>query len=159
MNGIDAVVVATANDFRAIEAGAHSFAARSGRYETLTKYEKDAEGNLVGTIELPLALGLVGGATKTHPVAKIAVKIMGVKSTKELAEVVASVGLAQNFAALRALATEGIQKGHMRLHSRNIAVIAGAEGEMIDRVSAQMVHEKNINVSRAKEILEGMRSQ
>ena len=112
------------------------------------------EGNLVGEIELPLALGLVGGATKTHPIAKIAVKIMGVKSTKEMAEVVASVGLAQNFAALRALATEGIQRGHMRLHSRNIAVTAGAHGDMIDKVSQRMVEEKNITVARAKEILE-----
>ena len=159
MNGVDAVVVATANDFRAIEAGAHSYACRTGRYLPLTRYEKDAEGNLVGTIELPLALGLVGGATKTHPVAKVAVKIMGVKTTKEMAEVVASVGLAQNFAALRALSTEGIQKGHMRLHSRNIAVIAGAEGEHIDRVSQKMVEEKNINVSRAGEILEELKGQ
>jgi len=154
MNGIDAVVVATANDFRAIEAGAHSYAARGGRYAPLTRYHKDSEGNLVGEIELPLALGLVGGATKTHPIAKIAVKIMGVKSTKEMAEVVASVGLAQNFAALRALATEGIQRGHMRLHSRNIAVTAGAHGDMIDKVSQRMVEEKNITVARAKEILE-----
>ncbi len=159
MNGIDAVVIATANDFRAIEAGAHSYAARSGRYETLTKYEKDGEGNLVGTLELPLALGLVGGATKTHPIAKIAVKIMGVKSTKELAEVVASVGLAQNFAALRALATEGIQLGHMRLHSRNIAVLAGAEGELIDEVAKRMVEEKNITAGRAKEILDELHAQ
>jgi hydroxymethylglutaryl-CoA reductase len=157
MNGIDAVVIATANDFRAIEAGAHSYAARNGRYETLTKYEKDSEGNLVGTLELPMALGLVGGATRTHPIAKIAVKIMGVKTAKELAEIVVSVGLAQNFAALRALATEGIQRGHMRLHSRNIAVLAGATGEEIDAVSKRMVEEKNITAGRGKEILEELR--
>jgi len=153
MNGIDAVVIATANDFRAIEAGAHSYAARNGRYEPLTKYEKDAEGNLVGTIELPLALGLVGGSTKTHPIARVAVKILGVKSTKEFAEVVASVGLAQNFAALRALSTEGIQKGHMKLHARNIAVTAGATGHMVDSVANQLIEEKNISVGRAKEIV------
>ena len=153
MNGIDAVTLATANDFRAIEAGAHSYAARNGSYEPLTRYSKDDEGNLVGEIELPLALGLVGGATRTHPIARIAVKILGVKSSKELAQVVASVGLAQNFAALRALATEGIQKGHMKLHARNIAVNAGAEGEDIDRIARQIVEENNITVSRAKEIL------
>lgn len=158
MNGIDAVVLATANDFRAIEAGAHSYAARDGKYKPLTKYYKDDEGNLVGEIELPLALGLVGGATKTHPIAKIAVKIMGVKSAKELAQIVASVGLAQNFAALRALATEGIQTGHMKLHARNIAVIGGAETkEEIDAVVGKMIEEKKINANRAKEILEELR--
>lgn len=157
MNGIDAVVLATANDFRAVEAGAHSFASRNGRYEPLSKFHKDEEGNLVGEIELPLALGLVGGATRTHPVAQIAVKLMGVKSTKEFAEVVASVGLAQNFAALRALATEGIQAGHMKLHARNIAVIGGAETEEIDAVVKKMIAKKNISVSSAKEILEEMR--
>jgi hydroxymethylglutaryl-CoA reductase len=154
MNGIDAVVLATANDFRAIEAGAHSYAARDGKYKPLTKYYKDEEGNLVGEIELPLALGLVGGSTKTHPVARIAVKILGAKTTKEFAQIVASVGLAQNFAALRALATEGIQKGHMKLHARNIAVIAGAEGDEIESVSKKMIEEKKINVNRAKEIVE-----
>jgi hydroxymethylglutaryl-CoA reductase len=159
MNGIDAVVIATANDFRAIEAGAHSYAARKGKYEPLTRYEKDGEGNLVGSIELPLALGLVGGATRTHPVAKIAVKIMGVKNTKEFAEVVASVGLAQNFAALRALATEGIQKGHMRLHSKNIAVLAGATGDLVDSVAQRMIEEKNITAGRAKEILEELKGK
>lgn len=158
MNGIDAVVLATANDFRAVEAGAHSYAARDGKYKSLTKYYKDEEGNLVGEIELPLALGLVGGATKTHPIAKIAVKIMGVKSTKEFAQVVASVGLAQNFAALRALATEGIQAGHMKLHARNIAVIGGAETkEEIDAVVKKMIEEKSINANRAKEVLDELR--
>jgi hydroxymethylglutaryl-CoA reductase len=158
MNGIDAVVLATANDFRAIEAGAHSYAARDGKYTSLTKYYKDEHGNLVGEIELPLALGLVGGATKTHPIAKIAVKILGVKSAKELAQIVASVGLAQNFAALRALATEGIQHGHMRLHARNIAIIGGAETkEEIDAVVKKMIKEKKINANRAKEILEELK--
>ncbi len=158
MNGIDAVVIATANDFRAIEAGAHSYAARDGKYKPLTKYYKDEEGNLVGEIELPLALGLVGGATKTHPVAKIAVKIMGVKSTKEMSEVVASVGLAQNFAALRALANEGIQRGHMRLHARNIAVTAGAEGEEVAKVAAKLAEGVEISVGAAKKILEELRN-
>ncbi|MBN2330674.1 MAG: hydroxymethylglutaryl-CoA reductase, degradative [Candidatus Aenigmarchaeota archaeon] len=154
MNGIDAVVIATANDFRAIEAGAHSYAARNGKYEPLTKYEKDEEGNLVGRIELPLALGLVGGATRTHPIAKIAVKIIGAKSTKELAEVVASVGLAQNFAALRALATEGIQKGHLKLHATNFAVMAGASGDMINKIAKEMIEEGNISYDRASTLLE-----
>jgi len=158
MNGIDAVVLATANDFRAIEAGAHSYAARDGHYRPLTKYYKDDDGNLVGEIALPLAIGLVGGATRTHPIAKIAVKIMGIKSAKELAQIVASVGLAQNFAALKALATEGIQKGHMKLHARNIAIVGGAETrEEIDAVVSRMIDEKNISASRAKQILEDIR--
>jgi len=155
MNGIDAVVVATGNDFRAIEAGAHAFASRSGKYRPLTKYYKDKSGDLVGEIELPMAVGLVGGATKTHPVAKINVKLLGVKTASELAEIIASVGLAQNFAALRALANEGIQKGHMRLHAKNIAVTAGAAGKAVEDVAAKMVEEGNISVNRAKEIMEG----
>jgi hydroxymethylglutaryl-CoA reductase len=159
MNGIDAVVVATGNDWRAIEAGAHAYASIRGRYTSLTRYSKDKDGNLVGEIEIPMAVGLVGGATKTHPIAKIAVKILGVKSAKELSEVIASVGLAQNFAALRALATEGIQKGHMRLHARNIAVMAGAQGKDIDMVAGRMVEEKRIRVDRAKEILEEIRKR
>lgn len=154
MNGIDAVVIASGNDFRAVEAGAHAFASRSGKYKPLTKYYKNKDGDLVGEIELPMAVGLVGGATKTHPLAKINVKLLGVKTANELAEVIASVGLAQNFAALKALATEGIQIGHMRLHAKNIAVTAGAAGEKIDEVTRQMVEEKNISVSRAKEIME-----
>jgi len=156
MNGIDAVVLATGNDFRAVEAGAHAFAAHGkGGYKPLTKYYKNKDGDLVGEIELPMAVGLVGGATKTHPTAKIAVKILGVKSAKELSEIIASVGLAQNFAAMRALVSEGIQKGHMKLHSKNIAVQAGAAGKDIEVVSGQMVREGNISVSRAKEIMEG----
>ncbi len=153
MNGIDAVVIATGNDFRAIEAGAHSYASLGG-YHSLTKYEKDKDGNLVGTIEVPMAVGLVGGATKVHPVARACVKILGVKTSLELAHIIASVGLAQNAAALRALAAEGIQKGHMALHARNVAATAGARGEMIDIIAKRLVEEKNIKVERAKEILE-----
>ncbi len=154
MNGVDAVVIATGNDFRAVEAGAHAYACVSGKYKPLTKYYKNKDGDLVGEIELPVAIGTVGGATKTKPEARIALKILGVKTAKELSQVIASVGLAQNFAALRALATEGIQRGHMRLHAKNIAVTAGAKGDQIEKVAAKMVDEKNINVSRAKEILE-----
>jgi hydroxymethylglutaryl-CoA reductase len=160
MNGIDAVVIATGNDFRAIEAGAHVFAWwKNKSYKPLTKYYKDNDGNLVGEIELPMPVGLVGGATKTHPIAKIAVKILGVKTAKELAEVIACVGLAQNFAAIRALSTEGIQKGHMRLHAKNIAVLAGAQGEEIDKVAEKMIAEKAIRADKAKEILEAMRKR
>ena len=153
MNGVDAVVLATGNDWRAIEAGAHAYAARSGRYTSLSTWGKDANGNLVGTIEIPMAVGIVGGATKVHPAAQAAVKLMGIKTAAELAEIIACVGLAQNMAALRALATEGIQRGHMSLHARQIALAAGAAGEMIERVAAQMVAEKAIRVSRAEEIL------
>jgi len=153
MNGIDAVVIATGNDFRAIEAGAHSYAAVDG-YSSLTKYEKDSDGHLVGSIEIPMAVGLVGGATKIHPVARACVQILGVKTATELGRVIASVGLAQNLAALRALASEGIQKGHMSLHARNVAATAGAKGELVDRIAEQLVKEKNVKVERAKEILE-----
>ncbi len=153
MNGIDAVVIATGNDFRAIEAGAHSYAARNG-YSSLTKYEKDEDGNLVGSIEIPMAVGLVGGATKVHPVARACVKILGVQTALELGHIIASVGLAQNLAALRALASEGIQKGHMALHARNVAATAGARGEQIDIIAERLVKEKSVKVERAKEILE-----
>ena len=153
MNGIDAVAVATGNDWRAVEAGAHAYASLGGRYRPLTRYEKDGRGNLVGSIELPLPVGIIGGATKTHPTAKVCLKILGVKSAGELAQVMACVGLANNFAALRALSTEGIQRGHMELHARNIAVAAGAEGKMIDRVAEVLSREKNFRVDRAKEIL------
>ena len=156
MNGIDAVVIATGNDFRAIEAGAHSYASIGG-YHSLTRYEKDTKGNLVGSIELPMAVGLVGGATKIHPVARACVKILGVKSAAELGHVVASVGLAQNLAALRALSAEGIQKGHMALHARNVAATAGATGETVDRIADQLVNEGNVKVERAIEILEELR--
>ncbi|MFW9813216.1 MAG: hydroxymethylglutaryl-CoA reductase, degradative [Candidatus Thorarchaeota archaeon] len=153
MNGIDSVVIATGNDFRAIEAGAHSWAAMDG-YSSLTKYEKSAEGHLLGSIEIPMAVGLVGGATKVHPVARACVKILGVETATELGHVIASVGLAQNLAALRALASEGIQKGHMALHARNVAATAGARGEEVDLVAEQLVKEKNVKVERAKDILD-----
>jgi hydroxymethylglutaryl-CoA reductase len=154
MNGISSVVLATGNDTRAIEAGAHAYAALRGRYTSLTKFEKDADGNLVGSIEVPMAVGIVGGATKTHPAARIALKIMDIKSAAELAQIIACVGLAQNFAALRALATEGIQRGHMGLHARNVAVSAGATGELVDKIAEQMVTEKKVRADRAKELLE-----
>lgn len=156
MNGVTAAVLATGNDTRAIEAGAHVYAARSGVYRPLSMYEKNANGDLVGVIEMPMAVGLVGGATKTNPIARAAVKILGVKTATELAEVFASVGLAQNFAAMRALATEGIQRGHMGLHSRNVAIQAGATGDMIDKIAEIMVREKKVRADRAKELLEEM---
>jgi hydroxymethylglutaryl-CoA reductase len=159
MNGIVAVALATGNDTRALEAGAHAYAALNGKYTPLTRYERNSDGDLVGEIELPMAAGLVGGATAVHPAAKACVKILGVKTASELAQVMASVGLAQNFAALRALATEGIQRGHMSLHARNIAVMAGAEGELVDRVAERLVAEKKIRVDRAKEILAGLRKK
>lgn len=158
MNGIDPIVVATGNDWRAIEAGAHVWASRSGRYTSLTNWELDTKGNLVGTIEMPMALGLVGGATKTHPAAQAALKILGVKSAQELAEVTVAVGLAQNMGALRALATEGIQKGHMALHARNIAIVAGAIGDEIEKVAAALAANHDVRVDRAKEVLEKLRS-
>jgi len=156
MNGIDAVVIATGNDFRAIEAGAHSYASLGG-YSSLTKYERSAEGQLIGSIEIPVAVGLVGGATKVHPVARACVEILGVDTSIELAHVIASVGLAQNLAALRALASEGIQKGHMSLHARNVASTAGARGELVGRVAERLIKEKNIKVERAKEIIAELR--
>ncbi|MBI5823362.1 MAG: hydroxymethylglutaryl-CoA reductase, degradative [Chloroflexi bacterium] len=153
MNGVDAVVLATGNDWRAIEAGAHAYAARSGRYTSLSTWGKDKDGNLVGTLEMPMAVGIVGGATKVHPAAQTAVKLMGVKTANELAQIIVSVGLAQNMAALRALATEGIQRGHMSLHARQVAIAAGASGELIEKVAAQMVAEKVVRIDRAEEIL------
>ena len=153
MNGVVAVAIACGQDIRALEAGAHSYASRSGRYKPLTTWEKNAGGDLVGTLEMPMAVGLVGGAAKTHPAAKAAIKILGVKTAIELAEVMAAVGLAQNFAALRALATEGIQRGHMKLHATNVAITAGATGEYVDLVAQKMVQEKKVRFDRAKEIL------
>lgn len=157
MNGIIAVVLATCNDHRAIEAGAHAYAAKDGHYTILSTWEKNGDGDLVGSIELPMAVGLVGGAVRTHPIAKIAVKILGVKSANELGEVLASVGLAQNLGALRALSHEGIQRGHMSLHARNIAVTAGATGELIDKVAAKMVEERKVRVDKAKELIEQLK--
>jgi hydroxymethylglutaryl-CoA reductase len=153
MNGIDPVVLATGNDWRAIEAGAHAFAAQGGHYTSLTCWEL-RDGFLVGKIELPMALGLVGGATKTHPAAQAAIKLLDVSSSKELSQVVAAVGLAQNMAALRALATEGIQKGHMALHARNIAIAAGAAVDQIDEIARKMVQTEEITVARAKTLLQ-----
>ena len=153
MNGIDAVIIATGNDFRAIEAGAHAYAARSGQYTSLSHYFKDKSGNLVGELELPMAIGIIGGAGNIHPKAKVCKKILGIKTAKELAEIVVSVGLAQNFAAVFALSTVGIQKGHMSLHAKNIAVMAGAKGDQIDKVADQMVKEGKIKLDRAEEIL------
>ena len=150
MNGIDPVVVATGNDWRAIEAGAHAYACRDGRYTSLSNWELSGSGKLVGTIALPMALGLVGGATRTHPAAQAALKLLGVKTARELAEMTAAVGLAQNMAALRALSTEGIQRGHMTLHARNIAISAGASGEEIDRVAKAIVAAGDVSVARAE---------
>jgi hydroxymethylglutaryl-CoA reductase len=159
MNGVDSVVIATGNDWRAIEAGAHAYAARSGRYTSLSTWSKDPDGNLVGTLEMPMAVGIVGGATKVHPAAQAAVKLMGVKTANELAEIIVSVGLAQNMAALRALATEGIQRGHMSLHARQVAIAAGATGDLIERVATQMVVEKVVRIDRAEEILNSINPQ
>jgi len=153
MNGVDAVVIATGNDWRAIEAGAHAYAARSGQYTSLSTWGRDADGNLVGSLEMPMAVGIVGGATRVHPTARAALKLMGVATASELAEIIVSVGLAQNLAALRALATEGIQRGHMTLHARQVAVAAGAEGEDIERLATQLVREKTVRIDRAEEIL------
>lgn len=156
MNGIDAVILASGNDFRAIESGAHAFAAREGQYTSLTNYWKDESGNLVGEIRLPLALGIVGGAGSIHPTAKICKKMMNVSSAQQLAELVASVGLAQNFAAVLALSTVGIQKGHMSLHAKNIAMMAGAKETDIDKVADQLIKEGNIKLDRAKEIVKDL---
>jgi len=159
LNGIIGVVIATGNDHRAVEAGAHAYAARSGHYGPLTVWEKNKDGDLVGSIELPMAVGIIGGATKVHPVAKIALKILGVKTANELGEVMAAVGLAQNLGALRALAHEGIQRGHMSLHARNIAIMAGATGDLIDLVVEKMVEERKVRLDRAKELIEEHRKR
>lgn len=157
MNGIDPVIVATGNDWRAVEAGAHAYACRDGRYTSLTHWEKDASGALVGTLEMPMPVGLVGGATKTHPLARLALKIMAVRSAQELGEIAVAVGLAQNLGALRALATEGIQRGHMALHARNIALTVGAVGAEIDQLARRMAEEKDVRADRALALLEELR--
>jgi len=153
MNGIVALALATGNDTRAIEAGAHAYASIGGSYKPLTKFELDSEGNLVGEIEIPLALGIIGGITRTHPMARLALKILKVESAGELSQVAAALGLAQNVGALRALASEGIQKGHMTLHSRNIAKLAGAPDNLIEEVANKIVEDKKIRVDYAKEVL------
>ena len=153
MNGIDAVAIATGNDFRAIEAGAHSYSVINGSYKPLTYFEKKKNGDISGSIELPITVGTIGGITQSHPTAKIALKILGAKCACELAQIMASVGLAQNFAALRALTSEGLQKGHMRLHSKNLAIIAGAQNGNVESISQQMIYENNFSIKRAQEIL------
>lgn len=153
MNGVDAVVIATGNDWRAIEAGAHAYAARLGRYTSLSIWGQDRDGNLIGSLEMPMAVGTVGGATRVHPAARAALKLMGIQSAAQLAEIIVSVGLAQNLAALRALATEGIQRGHMGLHARQVAIAAGAEGDEINRLADQLVAEQAVRIDRAEEIL------
>ena len=153
MNGIDPVVIATVNDWWAFEAGAHAFAAISGHYSSLTQWSTSDECDLVGKITLPMAVGLVGGATKTHPAAKAAIALLGVKSAMELGQVIAAVGLAQNLAALRALATEGIQRGHMALHARNIALQAGASSNELNLVVQRMAESQNVTVDNASQIL------
>lgn len=153
MNGIVALALATGNDTRALEAGAHAYAAIEGRYKPLTRYDLDSEGNLVGEIEIPLAFGIIGGITRTHPMARLALKILNVESAGELSQVAAALGLAQNVGALRALASEGIQKGHMTLHSRNIAKLAGAPDNMIEEVAKKIVEDRKIRVDYAKEVL------
>jgi hydroxymethylglutaryl-CoA reductase len=152
LNGMDPVCIATGNDWRALESGAHAYAARSGQYRSLTRWYADGP-TLRGEIELPMAVGTVGGATRVHPSAKVAMKILGVTSAQELGEVIAAVGLAQNLSAIRALATEGIQRGHMSLHARQMATAAGAVGEMVQRVVDTMISEGNIRLERAKEIV------
>ena len=159
MNGVDAVVLATGNDWRAVEAGAHAYAARTGKYTSLSTWSVGEKGELVGELEMPMAVGIVGGATRVHPTASAALKLMGVQSAAELAEIIVSVGLAQNLGALRALATEGIQRGHMSLHARQVAVAAGAPKEWINPIVEQMVKEGNIHVERALEIMDGWRTR
>ncbi len=153
MNGVDAVLIATGNDWRAVEAGAHAFAARSGQYTSLSQWGQNPQGDLVGVLEMPMAVGVVGGATRVHPGAKACLKLMNIQSANQLAEIVVSVGLAQNLAALRALATEGIQRGHMSLHARQVAIAAGAAGEQIERLARQLVEEKTVRIDRAEAIL------
>ena len=158
MNGIVAVALAFAQDHRALEAGAHAYAARDGRYRSLTTWSKNNEGDLVGVIEVPMAIGIVGGATMTHPVARLCLKLMGVSKATELAEVMASVGLAQNLGALRALVQEGIQHGHMRLHARNLVVMAGAEGDLVDKAVEALVESGEIRFDKAQEVVKRLKS-
>jgi hydroxymethylglutaryl-CoA reductase len=157
MNGISAVILATGNDTRAVEAGAHAYAARSGRYSSLTHYEVTAEGDLSGSIELPMAVGLIGGATKVHPTAQACLKILGVASAERLARIIAAVGLAQNFSALKALATTGIQKGHMALHAQNIAIMAGAVSDEVEAVARVLVQRATVRVDIAQGVLDEIR--
>lgn len=157
MNGVDAVVIATGNDWRGVEAGAHAYAARSGTYTSLSTWSKGAGGELIGKLELPMAVGITGGSTQSHPAARTNLRLIGARSSGELAGIIAAVGLAQNLAALRALATEGIQRGHMRLHARQVALSAGAKPDEVDRLAAQLGNEKNIRIERARQILDDWR--
>ena len=157
MNGVDAVVIASGNDWRAVEAGAHAYAARDGRYRSLTEWAVGQNGDLVGHLEMPLAVGTIGGATRTHPTAKIALQLMGIEGAGELAEVIVSVGLAQNLAALRALATEGIQRGHMTLHARQVAIAAGAEANEIEIIADRIATDGKVSVEYAKEIIRDLK--
>jgi len=159
MNGIDAVALATGNDWRAIEAGAHAYAARHGRYSSLSQWWKDDEGNLRGRLELPLKVGIVGGPLESNPGVAMNLRLLGVQSATELAEVMAAVGLAQNFAALRALATEGIQTGHMTLHARSVVKAAGTPAALFDRVLEELLRSGEIKVWKAQEILAELRDQ
>jgi hydroxymethylglutaryl-CoA reductase len=154
LNGIDAVALATGNDWRAIEAGAHAYASRNGRYTSMTQWWKTPNGDLEGSLTLPMAVGIVGGATKSHPTARVALKMLKISKATELGEIMVCVGLAQNFAAMRALATEGIQRGHMSLHARQIAMAAGAQGDMLHEVVRIMLEENNIRLERAKELVQ-----
>ena len=157
MNGIDPLIVATGNDWRAIEAGAHVWAVRKGHYTSLSTWEKDKAGRLIGTLELPMAVGIVGGATKTHPLAKLALRILNISAAAELSQLCVALGLAQNMAAIRALATEGIQRGHMALHARNIAIVAGAVGGEIEAVAKQLASAHDVRVERARDLLGTLR--
>ncbi|MEI3613660.1 hydroxymethylglutaryl-CoA reductase, degradative [Pseudogracilibacillus sp. SO30301A] len=154
MNGIDPVIIATGNDWRAVEAGAHAYASRHGQYSSMTTWSVDEAGNLVGELELPMSLGIVGGASRVHPMAKLAYKILRVGSAKELARVIVSVGLAQNLGALKALVSDGIQKGHMALHSRSVAMAAGASGDLVDIIAKKLVESNEIRVGYAKKLME-----
>lgn len=159
MNGVIAVALATGQDTRAIESAAHAYASRDGKYRPLSRWYRDSHGDLIGEMEIPIPVGVVGGATKVHPTAMISLKILGVETARELAEVMAAVGLAQNFSALKALATEGIQKGHMKLHARNLAIMAGAEGDIVDKIAEEMIKEGNIRFNRAIELLKEYQSK
>lgn len=158
LNGIDPVIIATGNDWRAIESGAHAYAARSGRYTSLSEWNRDDQGNLIGFMEMPMAVGIIGGATKVHPSAQAALKLLGVRSARELAEICVCAGIASNLAAMRALATEGIQKGHMGLHARQIAMAVGASGTLVDEIARRMVQERTIKPARAEELLQEFES-
>lgn len=157
LNGVIAVALATAQDHRAIEAGAHSYASKTGRYTSLTRWEKTPDGDLVGRLEMPMPVGTVGGITKVHPISKIGLKMMGINSAHELAEIMGAVGLAQNLAAIRALATEGIQRGHMRLHARNLVAMAGAEGALIEKAAEELVGTGEIRYDRAVAIVKRLK--